>query len=363
MIKPGLTFKPCKYINSAIENYRKGIILMDKKLQVFVSSTFTDLIEERQVAVEAILDAGHIPAGMELFKAGKSQMKTIRKWIDDSDVYLLILGGRYGQIEEDTGLSYTELEYKYALSKKMPVFAIVLEESFLHLKAAANGNEVFERNNKEKYNSFKEFVKTKVVRFAANKDKISTIVHSQLNDLIYDDEYDLQGWIHNTPNNSLYSLKTNTNRTFDKIVPGAKKITIIGKTMVNLYNSYQSDLEESLKSGCEYYVLAYDYDKNAEKRPYSDHSYNNHTTTNEIFIKLQEKFPNFHYKLSDKWPGYGVMLVEYEQKNNNYMQILLYAETMKGLQRPMFKINYGDEWYDKFSGEINHLLSLGKDPS
>ena len=43
---------------------------MNKKLQVFVSSTYTDLIEERQAAVEAILDAGHIPAGMELFKAG-----------------------------------------------------------------------------------------------------------------------------------------------------------------------------------------------------------------------------------------------------------------------------------------------------
>ena len=51
---------------------------MNKKLQVFVSSTYTDLIEERQAAVQAILDAGHIPAGMELFKAGnRSQLETI----------------------------------------------------------------------------------------------------------------------------------------------------------------------------------------------------------------------------------------------------------------------------------------------
>lgn len=54
---------------------------MNKKLQVFISSTYTDLIEERQAAVEAILDAGHIPAGMELFKAGNdSQLKTVYKW-------------------------------------------------------------------------------------------------------------------------------------------------------------------------------------------------------------------------------------------------------------------------------------------
>lgn len=42
---------------------------MHKKLQVFVSSTYTDMILERQNAVEAILECGHIPAGMELFAA------------------------------------------------------------------------------------------------------------------------------------------------------------------------------------------------------------------------------------------------------------------------------------------------------
>jgi hypothetical protein len=69
---------------------------MKKKLQVFISSTYTDLQDERQAAVEAILRAGHIPAGMELFAAGDtSQMEVIRRWIDDSDVFLLILGGRY----------------------------------------------------------------------------------------------------------------------------------------------------------------------------------------------------------------------------------------------------------------------------
>lgn len=172
------------------------MILMNKKLQVFVSSTYTDLIEERQAAVEAILDAGHIPAGMELFKAGKSQMKTIQKWIDDSDVYMLILGGRYGSIEEESGLSYTELEYKYALSKNMPVFAIVLEDSFLFTKAASVGKDtVFEKENNNKYEIFKDFVKTKIVRFADNDDKILSIIHSQLNTIINDNDYNLVGWI------------------------------------------------------------------------------------------------------------------------------------------------------------------------
>ncbi|MGA2178213.1 MAG: DUF4062 domain-containing protein [Verrucomicrobiota bacterium] len=60
---------------------------MQKKLQIFVSSTFTDLIDERQAAVAAILKAGHIPAGMELFIAGdRTQMETIQLWIEASDM-------------------------------------------------------------------------------------------------------------------------------------------------------------------------------------------------------------------------------------------------------------------------------------
>lgn len=169
---------------------------MNKKLQVFVSSTYTDLIEERQAAVEAILEAGHIPAGMELFKAGKSQIKTIRKWIDESDVYMLILGGRYGSIEEESGLSYTELEYQYALSKNMPVFAIVLKESFLFAKASTKGrNTIFEKENTSKYDIFKKYVEDNIVKYVENVDQIPSAIHAHLNSILSDSDYNLVGWI------------------------------------------------------------------------------------------------------------------------------------------------------------------------
>src|SRR5207245_6873855 len=100
-----------------------------KRLQIFVSLTFTDLIPERQAAVEAILIAGHIPAGMELFTAGdESQMQVIKRWIDESDVFLLILGGRYGSIEARSQKSYIHLEYEYAVKQRKPLFAVVIEE-------------------------------------------------------------------------------------------------------------------------------------------------------------------------------------------------------------------------------------------
>lgn len=202
-----------------------GYIIMNKKLQVFVSSTYTDLIEERQAAVEAILDAGHIPAGMELFKAGKSQMNTIKKWIDESDVYMLILGGRYGSIEEESSFSYTELEYRYALSKNMPIFTIVLDDSFLFTKAASMGKDaIFEKDNPDKYDNFKNYVKKQVVKFINNIDQISVKIHSQLNDILNETDNNLIGWIRaNQVNNSLHeftesSLNTHIEEIFKKYV-------------------------------------------------------------------------------------------------------------------------------------------------
>lgn len=183
---------------------------MNKKLQIFISSTYTDLIEERQSAVQAILDAGHIPAGMELFKAGKSQMKTICKWIDESDVYMLILGGRYGSIEEDSGKSFTQLEYEYALSKKMPVFAIVLKDNFLFTKAANHGRDmVFENKNRRKYELFKNYVESLIVKYVSNIDQISSVIHSQLNIFMDDDDYQLVGWIRADFLNSQNTISNN----------------------------------------------------------------------------------------------------------------------------------------------------------
>lgn len=101
---------------------------MAKKLQVFISSTFSDLREERQAAVAGVLLAGHIPAGMELFTAGdQEQLEVIKRWIQESDIYMLILGARYGSIEPTSGLSYTELEYDYASELKKPSFAVVMD--------------------------------------------------------------------------------------------------------------------------------------------------------------------------------------------------------------------------------------------
>lgn len=172
-----------------------GHKLPKKKIQVFISSTYIDLIDERQSAVQAVLDSGHIPAGMELFKAGnETQLDTIYKWIDNSDVYMLILGGRYGSVEKESQKSYTRLEYEYAVSKKIPIFSVVLTDGFLKAKAITLGEDkIYEKENLKRYNDFKELVLSKIVRMVDDSKDIMLAIHSTLIEFLED--YDLAGWV------------------------------------------------------------------------------------------------------------------------------------------------------------------------
>ncbi len=167
---------------------------MRKRLQVFISSTFTDLIEERQAAVSAILKNGDIPAGMELFTASdKSQWDIIKRWIDESDVYILILGGRYGSIEPESRLSYTELEYNYAMETNKPLFSIVIYDHALESKVKAQGQSVMELENRTLYSEFKKKVTSNMVCFFEDTKDIKIAVMESLPRIA--SERPLTGWI------------------------------------------------------------------------------------------------------------------------------------------------------------------------
>lgn len=100
---------------------------MDRHYQVFVSSTYDDLREERQQVIQALLELDCIPAGMELFPAADDeQWEFIKRVIDECDYYLVIIGGRYGSTD-NKGTSYTEKEYDYAVDQRKPVIGFYHE--------------------------------------------------------------------------------------------------------------------------------------------------------------------------------------------------------------------------------------------
>jgi nucleoside 2-deoxyribosyltransferase len=184
-------------IAAGLSNFVEEVNMVDfirKRLQVFVSSTYEDLKQERQAAVESILSAGHIPAGMELFAAGdESQMEVIKQWIDQSDVYLLILGGRYGSIEPKSGKSYTHLEYEYALEKKKALFACVVTDLAQETRIREHGSNVIEKAEPKKLQVFRELVLARMSRFWSDSKDIKLAIHETLNELSR--RVDLIGWV------------------------------------------------------------------------------------------------------------------------------------------------------------------------
>jgi hypothetical protein len=93
--------------------------------QVFVSSTFVDLKEERSEVLQALWEMDCIPMGMEAFvAANESQWQVIQRVIEECDYYVLIIGGRYGSVTSE-GMSYTEKEYNCAHELGIPVLCFV----------------------------------------------------------------------------------------------------------------------------------------------------------------------------------------------------------------------------------------------
>lgn len=162
---------------------------MDKKYQIFVSSTFVDLKEERQAVLTAVQESEHIPSGMEMFPAtDEEQFNFIKRIIDNCDYYVVIVAGRYGSLAPD-GISYTEKEYDYAVSKGIRVLAFVRNEN-----AIEEDNKDTDFTKLQKLSLFKAKVQNgRLVRQWDNKQDLVSSVIISLNKEMR--EHPAIGWV------------------------------------------------------------------------------------------------------------------------------------------------------------------------
>lgn len=150
---------------------------MDKKYQVFISSTYEDLKEERIETAKTVLQLDCIPAGMEYFcSSSEEQFNVIKQIIDLCDYYILIVGNRYGSIHRELKKSFTELEYEYALSKNIPILVFIKKD---------NNPDPKEKHVNE-FMNFKEKVSSnRVVTFWSTKEELSKNIAISLSKEIF----------------------------------------------------------------------------------------------------------------------------------------------------------------------------------
>lgn len=148
---------------------------MDKKYQIFISSTYVDLKEQRDQVVKTVLRMGHLPVGMEMFNAAdQAQWEVIKRHIDNSDYYIVVLAHRYGSLDTDD-IGFTEKEYNYATEKGIPCLAFVIDD-----KASWSPEYVDDGELKEKLKAFKTKVKNRLVNQWSTIDNLSYHILSSL---------------------------------------------------------------------------------------------------------------------------------------------------------------------------------------
>lgn len=162
---------------------------MDKIYQVFISSTYEDLQDERKEVMEALLELDCMPAGMELFPASnEDQWSLIKRVIDTCDYYILIIGGRYGS-ENSEGISYTQMEFQYALDRGKPIISFLPKNP----ESIPVGKCENDQEKKNKLEKFKEIAKKKLVKYWDTPENLGSFVSRSMIKLIRD--FPAEGWV------------------------------------------------------------------------------------------------------------------------------------------------------------------------
>lgn len=168
---------------------RLSVDPLRRRYQVFVSSTYEDLKEERRHVLQALLETKCIPTGMEFFpSASVEQWELIRRVIDDCDYYVVVVAGRYGS-QGPEGKSYTEMEFDYAVSTGKSVIG------FYHSDLDALLGSKLEKNDERraKLAAFTAKVKQRICKPWNTPDGLASGIKSAILHAIENDRK--PGWI------------------------------------------------------------------------------------------------------------------------------------------------------------------------
>lgn len=246
---------------------------MEKKYQVFVSSTYEDLQEERKKVMEALLQMNCFPVGMEYFNASDfSQWEVIKSLIRECDYYVLIVAGRYGSIEEESGKSYTQKEFEYAIEQGIPVVSFVHKNSRSLPGTKIESNPLIEG----KLDEFKSEVKKRLCKLWENSDELPAQIVLSLNSLIKTNPR--MGWV---KANEVSSAEANEKllKLNEENIQLKKQIEFLGSKTpdgTDIYKRGEDMFEIHVTSSVNSF-----WDENSSDSPYSENY-----SWNQIFLSV-----------------------------------------------------------------------------
>lgn len=99
--------------------------MLDKRYQVFISTSGSDMQPERIVLAQTLVGMGFFSWGLENRTAISTTFA--RRQIDHCDYVVILLGSQYGE-QSVSGVGYMHLEYIYAVTKQKPIIVFMHED-------------------------------------------------------------------------------------------------------------------------------------------------------------------------------------------------------------------------------------------
>ncbi|MCC9083095.1 DUF4062 domain-containing protein [Enterococcus faecium] len=133
---------------------------------------------------------------MEGFAATATQKEIIKKKITSCDAYMLIVGSKYGTIDPESGLSYTEWEYDYALDNGIPIYTMILEEKYIQERMANGLLKLSDiETTSENYKAFVSKASSRQVDFINSIEQVKSMTEAGIMQLVKDFGSSMIGWV------------------------------------------------------------------------------------------------------------------------------------------------------------------------
>jgi len=338
--------------------------MTDKKYQIFISSTYVDLQVERLALMDCVINYGHIPVGMELFNAAdETQWNIIKKYIDDSDYYILILSDRYGSTDED-GFGYIEKEYDYAIKSGKPVISFVRDNNSIEKLPP----EYRETENRERLRKFKEKVSRKLFKPWKDSEDLSRKFLFSFSELLKSRPQ--PGWIRGINikkeiNDFFYNLDEKPETNFSFLIKNATKVHVLARTAVNLLGQYERDIIDLIKKDCDVKLIFVGPESDAVKYIYGTdpHVYfDNARKMKSHLLSIKSKTGKIiQVKTTKHAPTMSIIHIEKEDGESFVIVQFYFLYSKIGRDRPTFRLNKDDRWYNTFKDEFDKIWENADD--
>jgi hypothetical protein len=208
----------------------------DQKLEFFIGATRRDLGKASEKLIGAVLEAKHIPSGMELFSAGIDPLLTdIANHLEQCDVHIIVLGARYGEYIAVEKISFTEWEYNQSINKR-PILAFLLkEDEYKRERKKVISEDLGEKEKEDALIRFRnELRKTRFCKFFSNTEagieELGRMCINSIHELINEKRLDESaGWIRASCQEVSTLRQISENKFLDRELKRMREFSIVGE--------------------------------------------------------------------------------------------------------------------------------------